>query len=161
PPPADRAGRALRRRARGRRDAGGRAGRSARHDRRRVRTLPLATRLSGPDAARTRRDPQGLRASGCALRRARHSRKSVLTTATESPVLTGAEASSAEGAASGPEARQRTGVGVIHGFSGSPVSTRPLAEALAALGFRVEAPRLPGHGTHPRDMARTRYADWR
>ena len=77
------------------------------------------------------------------------------------PVLSGAEAFRAEGAATGPEKRRRCGLGVIHGFSGSPVSMRPLAEALAGLGFRVDVPRLPGHGTDPRDMARTRYPDWR
>jgi carboxylesterase len=57
--------------------------------------------------------------------------------------------------------RNRVGIGFIHGFSGSPISMRPLAERLRDAGFRVDVPRLPGHGTHPKDMARTRYADWR
>lgn len=77
------------------------------------------------------------------------------------PVLPGAEAWSSPGSASKPGARGSLGLGLIHGFSGSPVSMRPLAEQLAALGFRLDVPRLPGHGTHPRDMQRTRYADWR
>lgn len=55
----------------------------------------------------------------------------------------------------------RVGVLVVHGFGGNPVSTRPLGEALAREGFRVEVPRLPGHGTHWRDLAGTRYEDWR
>jgi carboxylesterase len=50
---------------------------------------------------------------------------------------------------------------VVHGFTGNPTSVRPLAEKLAARGFSVDVPRLPGHGTHWRDLARTRYADWR
>lgn len=57
--------------------------------------------------------------------------------------------------------RARIGVVVSHGFTGNPCSVRPYGEALAARGFRVEVPRLPGHGTNVRDMARTRYDDWR
>lgn len=49
---------------------------------------------------------------------------------------------------------------VLHGFTGSPVSMRPLAEALAAAGFAVEMPRLPGHGTDPADLALTTWSDW-
>lgn len=72
-------------------------------------------------------------------------------------VVEGAEAWSAEG--SGDNAS--VGVIVVHGFTGNPNSTRPVGEALAADGYTVEVPRLPGHGTHWRDMARYRYADWR
>ncbi|HEY3497470.1 MAG TPA: alpha/beta fold hydrolase [Polyangiaceae bacterium] len=57
--------------------------------------------------------------------------------------------------------RARTGIALIHGFTGSPVSLRPLAEMLASAGFSVELPRLPGHGTTWRDMIPTRYDDWR
>ncbi len=49
---------------------------------------------------------------------------------------------------------------VLHGFTGSPVSMRPLAEALAAAGHAVELPRLPGHGTHVDDMVPTTFEDW-
>lgn len=49
---------------------------------------------------------------------------------------------------------------VLHGFTGSPVSMRPLAEALAEAGFAVELPRLPGHGTDPADLALTTWHDW-
>jgi carboxylesterase len=37
---------------------------------------------------------------------------------------------------------------------------RPLAEALAAAGFAVELPRLPGHGTDTADLAETGWDDW-
>jgi carboxylesterase len=67
-------------------------------------------------------------------------------------VLPGAEPFSAAG---GPQ-----GVLVLHGFTGNPQSMRPLAQALAAAGFTVELPRLPGHGTTVEDMATTRWADW-
>jgi carboxylesterase len=69
------------------------------------------------------------------------------------PVLPGCEPwSSPEG---GPH-----GALVLHGFTGSPVSMRPLAEALAAAGFAVELPRLPGHGTAVADLAETTWDDW-
>ena len=49
---------------------------------------------------------------------------------------------------------------VLHGFTGSPVSMRPLAEAFADAGFAVEMPRLPGHGTDSADLALTTWDDW-
>jgi carboxylesterase len=73
------------------------------------------------------------------------------------PVLPFAEPWSSRG--EGP--RARIGIVVSHGFTGNPCSVRPLGEALAAQGFRVEVPRLPGHGTHVKDMAQTTYDDWR
>jgi carboxylesterase len=36
-----------------------------------------------------------------------------------------------------------------------------LSALLAARGFAIELVRLPGHGTHFRDMMNTRYEDWR
>jgi len=63
--------------------------------------------------------------------------------------------------AAGHGARAGTGILLIHGFTGSPISLRPLAEQLAAAGFTIELPRLPGHGTSWRDMMPTRYQDWR
>lgn len=57
--------------------------------------------------------------------------------------------------------RARTGILLVHGFTGSPVSLRPLAELLAKRGFAVDLPRLPGHGTTWREMLPTRYDDWR
>lgn len=49
---------------------------------------------------------------------------------------------------------------VVHGFTGNPGSMRGVAEALAAAGFHVEMPLLPGHGTRVEDMLPTRWADW-
>ena len=69
----------------------------------------------------------------------------------------GAEPFSARG--QGP--RGAVGVVVVHGFTANPTGTRPLGLRLAAAGYSVEVPRLPGHGTSPRDLSRTRYSDWR
>jgi carboxylesterase len=52
------------------------------------------------------------------------------------------------------------GVLVLHGFTGNPQSMRPLAEVLAAAGFTVDLPLLPGHGTSIEDMIPTRWEDW-
>jgi carboxylesterase len=67
-------------------------------------------------------------------------------------VLQGAEPFSASG---GPN-----GALIVHGFTGSPQSMRPLAEAFAAAGYTVELPLLPGHGTTVEDMLTTSWADW-
>ncbi len=53
-----------------------------------------------------------------------------------------------------------TGVLAIHGFTGSPNSMRPIAQAMVADGHTVEMPRLPGHGTRVDDMVSTTWADW-
>jgi len=53
-----------------------------------------------------------------------------------------------------------TGVLVLHGFTGSPQSVRPLALRLAEAGHSVEVPLLPGHGTKIEDMVPTRFDDW-
>jgi carboxylesterase len=68
------------------------------------------------------------------------------------PVLAGAEPFSAAG--------DRRGALVLHGFTGSPMSMRPIAEAFAAAGWTVELPRLPGHGTTVEDMANYGWPDW-
>jgi carboxylesterase len=68
-------------------------------------------------------------------------------------VLPGADAWSHEGTLG-------TGVLTIHGFTGNPSSMRGMAESLAAAGFHVELPRLPGHGTAIDDMIPTRWEDW-
>jgi carboxylesterase len=52
------------------------------------------------------------------------------------------------------------GVLLSHGFTGTTQSMRPWAEHLAAAGFTVKAPRLPGHGTSVKDMNTTRFEDW-
>jgi carboxylesterase len=73
------------------------------------------------------------------------------------PIKSGAEPLSRDGRG----ALAKTGILLVHGFTGSPVSLRPLAELLSQRGFAVEMPRLPGHGTAPRDLLPFRYADWR
>lgn len=72
-------------------------------------------------------------------------------------VIPGAEAWAAQGRG------ERAGVGVLclHGFTGNPHTSRPLGQRLHREGYTVSVPRLPGHGTDVRDMARTRYPDWR
>jgi carboxylesterase len=67
-------------------------------------------------------------------------------------VLPGAEPYAADG---GP-----IGVVLSHGFTGSPQSLRPWAEHLAAAGYTVRLPRLPGHGTRWQDLNATRWPDW-
>ncbi len=68
------------------------------------------------------------------------------------PIIPGAEPWSADGGTSS--------VLVLHGFTGNPQSMRPLAGALAAAGYTVDLPLLPGHGTAVEDMVPTRWADW-
>ena len=67
-------------------------------------------------------------------------------------VMEGAEAFRIEG--------NEVGVLVSHGFTGTPQSVRPLGETLARAGFTVAGPRLAGHGTSVRDMAKSTAADW-
>lgn len=58
------------------------------------------------------------------------------------------------------QAGQGAGVLCLHGFTGNPHSMRGLGTALAAAGFSVEVPRLPGHGTSMDDMQPTGWDDW-
>ncbi|MGY1773376.1 alpha/beta hydrolase [Blastococcus sp. SYSU D00813] len=53
-----------------------------------------------------------------------------------------------------------TGVLLVHGFTGSPFSMRPWGEHLAAEGFAVRAPLLPGHGTRWQDCNLSTEPDW-
>jgi carboxylesterase len=57
-------------------------------------------------------------------------------------------------------AGSRVGVLVVHGFTGTPASVRGIAEAMAAAGYDVELPRLPGHGTTVDDMLTTDWSAW-
>jgi len=52
------------------------------------------------------------------------------------------------------------GVLLVHGFTGSPASMRPWAEALAGRGYAVEVPLLPGHGTRWQDLNQVEWSDW-
>ncbi|HJQ44486.1 MAG TPA: alpha/beta fold hydrolase [Jatrophihabitantaceae bacterium] len=54
----------------------------------------------------------------------------------------------------------QVGIVLSHGFTGKPGSLRPWAEHLAAAGYTVRLPLLPGHGTTWRDTNRTRWTDW-
>ena len=68
------------------------------------------------------------------------------------PVLPGAEPYSHDGG--------DIGVLVVHGYTGTPQSMRPWAEHLAAAGYTVRLPLLPGHGTRWQELNRTRWQDW-
>ena len=68
------------------------------------------------------------------------------------PIIAGAEPWSHQGGSNGAL--------VLHGFTGNCNSMRGIAEALAAAGFSVELPLLPGHGTHIDDMLPTTFSDW-
>jgi len=45
-----------------------------------------------------------------------------------------------------------TGVLLVHGYTGTPQGLREWGESLAAHGYAVICPRLPGHGTKPADL---------
>lgn len=68
------------------------------------------------------------------------------------PIYPGAEPYAADG---GP-----IGVVVSHGFTGSPFSMRPWAQSLAAAGYTVRLPLLPGHGTTWQDCNSATWHDW-
>lgn len=53
-----------------------------------------------------------------------------------------------------------TGILLCHGFLGTPQSVKELGEALAAHGYTVSCPRLPGHGTHFKDLEQFTCNDW-
>lgn len=54
----------------------------------------------------------------------------------------------------------KTGVLLIHGFTGTPSEMRPIGKYLSEKGYTVKAPLLAGHGTSPEDMMRTGMKDW-
>ena len=72
-------------------------------------------------------------------------------------VLPGAEPFAFPGS-DGPDGR--TGVLLVHGFTGTPMSMRPWGEHLAAAGFAVRCPLLPGHGTRWQDCNLVTEDDW-
>jgi carboxylesterase len=67
-------------------------------------------------------------------------------------VVSGAEPWSADG--------DSVGILVLHGFTGSPKSMTPWGRELAAEGWTVRVPLLPGHGTTWQDMNLTSWEDW-
>lgn len=68
------------------------------------------------------------------------------------PILPGAEPFEQPG---GP-----VGVLLCHGFTGTPQSLRPWGERLAAAGYAVSCPLLPGHGRTWQVMNGTTWPDW-
>lgn len=114
-----------------------------------MRSLPhrRARRSGGPSPAH----PIGPRRRPASRRREGPDPPGSIAAVT-APVLPGAE----------PFSHRVPGAGclVLHGFTGSPQSMRPVADALAAAGLAVELPRLPGHGTALEDMVPTRWSDW-
>lgn len=60
----------------------------------------------------------------------------------------------------GHGANATIGIAICHGFTGSPLSVLPWAEALAAQGFAVSVPLLPGHGTDWKQLARSNWRAW-
>ncbi len=71
-------------------------------------------------------------------------------------VMPGAEAFDFPG--KGPDGR--TGVLLVHGFTGTPMSMRPWGEHLAEAGFAVRCPLLPGHGTRWQDCNLSTHDQW-
>jgi esterase/lipase len=72
-------------------------------------------------------------------------------------VMPGAEPFASPGG-DGPDGR--TGVLLVHGFTGTPMSMRPWGEHLAAEGFAVRCPLLPGHGTRWQDANASTHDQW-
>jgi carboxylesterase len=60
----------------------------------------------------------------------------------------------------GTGADARTGVLLVHGFTGTPMSMRPWGEHLAEAGFTVRCPLLPGHGTRWQDANASNHEQW-
>lgn len=54
----------------------------------------------------------------------------------------------------------RVGCLLIHGFTGTTSSMKPMGEYLAGRGLTVLGPRLPGHGTSVEDMAKHSWREW-
>jgi carboxylesterase len=48
----------------------------------------------------------------------------------------------------------------LHGFGGTPLDMEAVLDSARALGLGGLAPLLPGHGTHAKRLATTRFPDW-
>ena len=55
---------------------------------------------------------------------------------------------------------RRIGVLLSHGFTGSPASIKPWGRHLGDLGYGVEVPLLPGHGTSWEQLNTLTWDDW-
>ena len=49
---------------------------------------------------------------------------------------------------------------LVHGFTGSPHSMRPIAERCMTLGYPVEMPLLAGHGTNWKNLRGSTFMQW-
>jgi carboxylesterase len=58
------------------------------------------------------------------------------------------------------EPNGRTGMLVLHGFTGSPRSLQEFAERFVEAGFSVALPLLTGHGLEPAAMEKALWTDW-
>jgi carboxylesterase len=58
------------------------------------------------------------------------------------------------------EGKGQYGVLLMHGFTATCSEVRGLGRVLNRAGFTVSGPMLPGHGTQPADLNRTRWQDW-
>jgi carboxylesterase len=54
----------------------------------------------------------------------------------------------------------RIGCLMLHGFMGSPGSSRPMAEYLSANGITMHCPLLPGHGHYPDKLYEVSHQSW-
>jgi carboxylesterase len=62
--------------------------------------------------------------------------------------------------AQGSGKNARTGILLLHGFTGAPPSMRPWGEFLHSKGYTVRVPLLPGHGTKPADLNKVKWQEW-
>lgn len=56
--------------------------------------------------------------------------------------------------------KSKVSILMIHGFTGSVASIAPWVKTMAAFGFSVSAPLLPGHGTSWQQLNKTKWSDW-
>ena len=60
-----------------------------------------------------------------------------------------------------PDSGQHSvGILLVHGFTGSPHSMRPVAQRFMELGYAVEMPVLTGHATRWQDLRDSTYQQW-
>ncbi len=55
---------------------------------------------------------------------------------------------------------RRMGVVLMHGYMAAPEEVRELGRYIQRKGYWVYAPRVPGHGTAPEDLAARSYREW-
>ena len=62
--------------------------------------------------------------------------------------------------ADGSGVNEKTGVILVHGFTGTPASMRPWAHFLNERGYAVSVPLMPGHGTSWQDLNEVTWDQW-